>query len=105
MGRLWLGLASHLHAMSARTTACFRGLSGGRTARKRGPKIAGLAVCNQKQLAPQALERSDPKAPQATFFLSFRLKTLLCITFFFGQIGVFHTCFFGNLGSSEACPA
>ena len=29
------------HAMSARTTACFRGLSGGRTARKRGPKIGG----------------------------------------------------------------
>ena len=27
------------HAMSARTTACFRGLSGGGTARKRGPKI------------------------------------------------------------------
>ena len=26
------------HAMSARTTACFRGLSGGRTARKKGPE-------------------------------------------------------------------
>ena len=85
------------HAMSARTTACFRGLSGGMTARKRGPKIAGMAVCNQKQLAPQALERSDPKAPQAIFFFGFEAENASVHHVFFVVRSVFFTPAFSGI--------
>ena len=50
------------HAMSARTAACFRGLSGGRTARK-GARKSGLPpVCNQKLLCAAGFGAKRPKS-------------------------------------------
>ena len=99
MGRLWLGfdIASTMRCRPELQPAF--GVFRGAGQQEKGPENRGFPpFAIKSSSAPQALERSDPKAPQAKFFFSFRLKTLLCITFFFWSDRCFRHLLFRESG-------
>ena len=85
------------HAMSARTAACFRGLSGGRTARKGGPKIAGAPRLQSKATGAAGFGAKRPKSAAGEIFFELWAENASVHHVFFVVRSVFFTPAFSGI--------